>query len=380
MIMRTPPQRPAIQTQMTALARTEARRVRAAQRGHTFVEIVLVTAIIGILVALLLPAVQAAREAARRFRCSNNLEQLIVAVHSYELYHSVYPPGTINNSAPIRSVPDGYHHNWIIQTLPFLEQTNTYRHIDRTLGVYAAANAPVRAMFLEVLACPSQWRHSRGYSGYAGVHHDLEGPIDRDNHGAFVLNRSIEYFDIEDGTSQTFFIGEKPSFPGDLGWMSGTRATLRNTGVSMNHRAVWRHKPGPAGMPAGMEGQTNWPVDTLPPDEVIFQYLYGSRRPITRYDQLQLERNWDAVGGAEMAMGIGRGDESPLETAETPQDELPASAALAVGGFGSEHPGGAQFAFGDGSIRFVSEVIDPTIYSRLGHRADQKLIRGELSY
>src|SRR5687768_3577398 len=90
----------------------------------TLVDLFWVIAIIGILVALLLPAVQAAREAARRSSCSNNLVQLILAVNQYEMAHSAYPPGTVEPAGPIQNVAKGYHHGWITQILPYIEQRN----------------------------------------------------------------------------------------------------------------------------------------------------------------------------------------------------------------------------------------------------------------
>ena len=101
-------------------------------------------AIIGVLVALLLPAVQAAREAARRMQCTNNLCQLILAVQNYEMTFRVYPPGTINDTGPIQNLPQGYHHNWITQLLPFIEEQNIYNHMDFQVGVYDDKNLPVR--------------------------------------------------------------------------------------------------------------------------------------------------------------------------------------------------------------------------------------------
>src|SRR5512135_1769133 len=99
-------------------------------RGFTLVELLVVIAIIGVLVALLLPAVQAAREAARRSSCVNNLTQLILAAQNYESSYRVYPPGTIDKSGPIANVAEGYHHNWLSQILPFIEERNTFQHID----------------------------------------------------------------------------------------------------------------------------------------------------------------------------------------------------------------------------------------------------------
>src|SRR5215813_6754415 len=103
------------------------------RRAFTLVELLVVIAIIGVLVALLLPAVQVAREAARRSQCGSHLSQLIVAVNNYELAHGAYPPGTIEPKGPIASVPTGYHHNWIVQILPYIEEQNAWKAIDKTV-------------------------------------------------------------------------------------------------------------------------------------------------------------------------------------------------------------------------------------------------------
>ena len=198
-------------------------------RAFTLVELWVVIAIIGIMVALLLPAVQAAREAAHRSQCQHHLAQLMIGVNSYEMAHTVYPTGTVDATGPVRSVAQGYHHGWTTQLLPYIEQGNAYRNIDRSVSVYHTGNAKVRAHDIPTLRCPSSWLGGRGYSDYAGVQHDLEAPIDAANDGVFFLNSRVRYQDVSDGSSQTFFIGEKLATAGDLGWMSGTRAILRNT-------------------------------------------------------------------------------------------------------------------------------------------------------
>jgi prepilin-type N-terminal cleavage/methylation domain-containing protein len=291
------------------------------KRAFTLVELLVVIAIIGVLVALLLPAVQAAREAARRTQCLNNLVQIGLALHNYEMAFRVYPPGTINDTGPIVSVPEGYHHNWLVQLLPYLEEQNTYNHIDFDVGVYHENNAAVREVQIATFKCPSS--PERGFHDYAACHHDVEAPIDEDNHGVFFLNSAIRYQDIPDGTAHTIFVGEKrerphhtqyhawrhrehiPDGEDNMGWMSGTRLTLRNTGTAIN-TGVRR--------PAAM---------TLPDDTPI-----GWSEPDPSY----------------------------------------------VGGFGSYHPGGAMFVMGDGSTGFFSANIDQQVFQRYGHRADGQLM------
>ena len=366
--------------------------------GYTFTEILVVTAVIGVLVALLLPAVQAAREAARRMTCGKNLEQLIIAVHNYEMLHQVYPPGTINATGPIQSLPQGYHHNWIIQVLPYLEQKNTYTHIDQLVGVYHANNVPVRRIDISTLNCPSAPRARRAYSDYAGVHNDLEAPIDVTNNGVFFLNSRISYFDLKDGSSNTLFIGEKETHAGDLGWMSGTRATLRNTGLRVNAarntnwRGTWSNWPRPNLYPPGLASdglKTELPLS----DEETLNMLFGNEadrlqalsvwRQIDERVPVYGENAWDETGMYESMGGMPVAEESSVESDFDVRQQdakklalsvLTDNPALAVGGFGSRHPGGAQFAKGDGSIQFYSEVVDPIVFLQLGHRDDSRLI------
>ncbi|MGO8751030.1 MAG: DUF1559 domain-containing protein [Thermoguttaceae bacterium] len=279
------------------------------QRAFTLVELLVVIAIIGILIALLLPAVQAAREAARRSQCTNNLTQLSLAVQNYEMAGRVYPPGTIDKQGPIVNLPQGYHHDWLERILPYMEETNTFRHIDFTVGVYDPKNAEVRKVRLPTCTCPSDSASSIKepvVTNYAGCQNDREQPIDTDNNGVFFLNRALCYEDISDGTSHTIFLGEKATKPagaGDLGWMSGTRSTLRNAGTRINQDFnQWRSNP-----------------QSAPPP---------------------------------------------------PADEK----HLLVGGFSSNHPGGANFALGDGSVRYLCQTLDMDLFRLLANRADGQLI------
>jgi prepilin-type N-terminal cleavage/methylation domain-containing protein len=316
---------------------------RSCRRAFTLVELLVVIAIIGVLVALLLPAVQAAREAARRSACSNNLAQLILAIHTYESGHEMYPPGTIDAKGPIVNARIGYHHNWLIQILPFLEQENAWNAIDKRLSVYHAKNAPLMAHELRVVFCPSN-PAPRGVLCYAGVHHDAEKPIDAKDNGMFFLNSKLRYEDIGDGASNTIFLGEKLPDAWELGWMSGTRASLRNTGTGVN----------------------------------ALTYSTGLPRPgLNLFDM--------SAGGMAMAGMPGEEGLEPVE-AEEPEIQLPPpvpgpsgtmlGTPLWVGGFGSVHPGGAQFALGDGSVRFVTRTTSPQVLSQITQRSDGQLSSG----
>ena len=123
--------------------------------GFTLVELLVVIAIIGILISLLLPAIQASREAARRCSCDNKLVQLGVALHNYEAAYEVLPPGVVEAKGPVRSEPIGYHVGWMVQILPYIEEDVTFNHVDFSKGVYQKTNAPVRAIPIELFICPS---------------------------------------------------------------------------------------------------------------------------------------------------------------------------------------------------------------------------------
>lgn len=328
---------------------------RCAIQGFTLVELLVVIAIIGILIALLLPAVQAAREAARRAQCTNNLVQLAIAIHNYESANRVYPPGTIEPTGPIQNVAQGYHHNWIEQLLPYMERGVTYDHIDRSVGVYHPNNAPVRDLNISGLLCPSSWSSSAGYSSYAAVHHDVEAPIDVDNHGVFFLNSGVGYIDVSDGASQTLFLGEKLILSGDLGWLSGTRGTLRNTGTPINAVHAVRRAVG------GMSG---------PPSTNVGDNFYGEEG-IDSFDTLAANPAEDER--AKASAEVDAAESNAAAEAPVIVDGRP-TVPTSVGGFSSDHPGGANFAFGDGSVRYITNTIDMQVFQQLGHRADGQLL------
>lgn len=253
-----------------------------------------VMAIITVLIAMLLPAIQQAREAARRFQCKNNLMQMGLALCNYESAHGCLPSGSIDVNRPIQNTLQGYHFGWIVQILPQLEQGNLFASADFSAGVHDKKNVGIVGARLKVFICPSYWAMG---ACYAACHHDVEAPIDIDNHGVMFLNSSIRHDDLIDGASNTIYVGEISET--GMFWASGTRDTLRNTGTPINSAVI---QPG---------------------------------------------------SQAAFVMNLK---------------------LLEVGGFGSIHVGGANFVFGDGSVRFLSENLSMRVFRQLGSRADGDLV------
>ncbi|MDG1895039.1 MAG: DUF1559 domain-containing protein [Fuerstiella sp.] len=288
-------------------------------RGFTLIEMLVVISIIAILVALLLPAVQQAREAARRTQCKNNLAQLTIGLHNYQASFRCLPPGVVNESGPVQNIEEGYHMSWIAQTLPVMDQGPMFQQIDFNQGAYGANNSSVRTTQIPTFMCPSDYGQQNGgiiISNYAGVAGGENVPVDTDNNGLFFLNSSVSCMQIRDGASNTIMVGERRSddTPGtDLGWMSGTSATLRNTGVRINDSA---------------------------------------------------QRTWNNAG---RAAGYETGvDET--QPGDSPEPDY------ATGGFSSRHVGGSQVALADGSVRFLSENIGLKVYQNLGNRDDGQIV------
>jgi prepilin-type N-terminal cleavage/methylation domain-containing protein/prepilin-type processing-associated H-X9-DG protein len=287
--------------------------------GFTLIELLMVISIIALLVSLLLPAVQAARENARRVQCANNLMQLGIGLGSYASAHSVLPPGVVNENGPIKNLPFGYHHSWVVQILPFIGQGCIYDYVDQRASVYDPANDTVAELKIATLMCPSD--NFRMAQNYAGCHHDLQAPIAADNHGVLYLNSHVAYRDITDGTAFTILLGEISGGEATLGWVSGTRSTLRDTGTPLNERQT----AGPLPVAGKFAAPTPVPRDEL------FEIL----------ESLAEDGRW------------------PVEQS---------------GGFGSDHTLSSNFLFCDGSVRPVKKAVNREIYRFLGNRADGELV------
>ncbi len=287
-------------------------------RGFTLIELLVVIAIIAILIALLLPAVQQAREAARRTNCKNNLAQLGLALLNYEHMHEVLPPGVVNPDGPIRSVPEGYHMSWMVQLLPHLEQIQAFRQVDFSKSIYTKENKDVRGLVINTYFCPS--------SPSQQVRPVVE---EGNNAGGEFPN------DAQIGMTTYAACHNSTEVPIDAD----------NMGVMFLNSAI-RYED-------IMDGSSNTIFvgeKFIDPDDL--GWASGTRSSLRNTSSLNNDLAFDP----------------------TPPGDFVAGDPTAVGGFGSFHAGGAQFAFGDGSVRFLSETLDTEIFQSLGHRSDGKLI------
>ena len=345
--------------------------------GFTLVELLVVIAIIGILIGLLLPAVQAAREAARRLQCSNNLVQLGVAVHNYEMAHGKLPPGTVDAKGPIVHLPVGYHHNWLVQMLPMLDERVAFSKVDSVQSIYSKPNFLVRSYVIPSLKCPSDWTGDGPYSNYAAVHDSREVPIDVDNNGVMFLNSSVKLDEVVDGVAHTIFFSEKQIDPTDLGWASGTRSSLRNMGSPFNlmGNPGGRGFAAPAGFVGGFESTvlTEGQVNEGYGMEAYGGEGYGGADYSADPMNVVLTEDSKAMSIPAFTMK----DTDPktwMAIADLPQ-VIPGTPnnGKHVGGFASAHTGGVNAMFGDGSMQFMSQNIDPAVRQQLGNRADKTL-------
>lgn len=308
------------------------------RRGFTLIELLVVIAIIAVLISLLLPAVQSAREAARRAQCVNNLMQLGLSLNNYEAAHYAYPSGVINPTGPIVNKPEGVHYNWITQILPYLDQANAYAHFNFRLGLYDQVNITVRSHAVSTFNCPSDPRRGIGFgvvqpSSYAANYHEKEAPIDVTNNGVFYLNSSTRLEEIRDGASYTLFVAER-KVSRDLGWASGTSATLRNTGYPPNSNAS---------------------APVFRPDTGVFEEAF-----------------------TEQAFDFGDDDGNAAEPVPAPTtEEMQKRLSMICGGYSGYHPGGVNVCMGDGSVKFIKNTVQSAIFARLGHRADGELISAD---
>ena len=189
-------------------ARLHHLQLLEASRGFTLVELLVTIGIIGVLVGLLLPAVQAAREAARKASCQNNLRQIGIALHNYHDVHKVLPTGCIEWRA-WNAPPSRRQFAWSAMLLPFLEEQNLHQQINWSKAYDAPENSGVSKTDLPVYLCPSEpdFIPHNGLISYGGIFGELIVDREQDD-GLFVNERSFRFGDVLDGLSNTLAVSE----------------------------------------------------------------------------------------------------------------------------------------------------------------------------
>jgi len=290
------------------------------RRGFTLVELLVVIAIIGVLVALLLPAVQAAREAARRSQCTNQLKQVTLALHNYADTYRKLPSaayGTMEHSVWVRLAP-------------FIEQTAFYDRYDFNQGAVGGVNATlVKEVPMQGLRCPS---------------------------GA------VNFCMIDNATRKTHYTTHYYGIQGPVGTNTTTGTTYKR------YESV---------APAGLSSQGLFTLCVnAHRDAIDFGAVTDGLSNTLAFGEIAWN---DYTGYREYTYGVYWTASTDLAIMSTKDVNWPINIGLQStstvyrgynrsGAFGSHHPGGANFAIADGSVRFLSETINMDTYLSLASR------------
>jgi prepilin-type N-terminal cleavage/methylation domain-containing protein/prepilin-type processing-associated H-X9-DG protein len=329
--------------------------------GFTLVELLVVIAIIGVLVAILLPAIQAARESARRSQCSNNLRQVGLAMISFHDAKGQFPsayqsqPGGEMGPAFAETGDAGPGWTCLFQVLPYLEGSTSAEQFNLKLPSWHPANAQAALQVIPTYLCPSvsdqtttyEVRNEAGdrlaefsranYVANAGHFAVWEKPLQNltvEANGVMFRNSKLRIKDIADGTSSTVFMGEQTPFHSDSTWV----------GI--------------------VPGSVTCPTEDFPEAhcEPAAPQINVHSGPDTFHEHDHED---------------GEGEEEAEDHDHGPVAHPPNDPHGYVDEMYAEHQGGCNVLFGDGSVRFISEEIDPMIWAALSSRAGGEIIDGQ---
>jgi len=354
---------------------------RGSQRGFTLIELLVVIAIIAVLIGLLLPAVQAAREAARRAQCVNNLKQLGLAMHNYHDINNVFAPAcmSIPPGAPGWGAWSTQNVSWRILIAPHLEQNPLYNAVNFSL-INGGGQAIATAWYtqLNVYNCPSD--------GSARFVKDANAaPVGVGTFamylplppgGGTVGTIPVSNYSLSHGDNYSIMgIGaanpwETPTPPPAgtitrIGWHGfwGTRGVIAapagDTEGGMRGYADYRSMTPPVGVAGTPDGTSNTILigETLPEHDSNSE-IWGATGT-SGGTTIPINFN---TSGAYCGFGCAN---------------LGTRASYAHKGFKSKHPGGANFVFADGSVKFLKATINLATYCALGSRAGGEVISAD---